>query len=231
MHSKRIMRQRLHDACIEISGFSRIIDVVISDSKLRKSQLQLRWETLLSGDQIWQWVYFKRTSEIPKEPGTYRWIFPAADSKRSIAYVGEAEVLSKRIARYLNAGNQQLYNAKESETTDRDLSERELRRALRDNHKIVTLRNGVRLARICENCTSESCSVKLERLRIDEEGAILGIEINANLFADKIGRAFLESLSILQMEQQGYRIDNRNRSAMAKELATKLPALKGARGS
>ena len=161
----------------------------------------------------------------------YRWIFPTSDSKRSIAYVGEAEVLSKRIACYLNKGNDQLQKAKATENTDADLSQNELRRALRDNHKIATLRNGVRLASICENCTCESCSVKLERLRIDEEGAILGIEINTNLFADEIGRAFLESLSILQMERQGYKIDNRNRSVMGKELATKLTALNAVRGS
>jgi len=96
---------------------------------------------------------------------------------------------------------------------------------------MATLRNGVRLVCICESCTSEGCPATLERLRIDEEAGILGIEINANLFADEIGRAFLESLSILQMERQGYSIDNRNRSAVAMELATKLSALNGLRGS
>ena len=60
---------------------------------------------------------------------------------------------------------------------------------------------------------------------------ITEVQINANLFADEISRAFLASLSILQMERQGYRIDNRNRSAVAKELATKLSALNGLRGS
>jgi hypothetical protein len=154
-----------------------------------------------------------------------------SDSHRSIAYVGEAEVLSKRIACYLNKANNALQKVKAMENTDAGLSQNELRRALRDNHKIATLRNAMRLARICENCTSEGCPVTIERLRIDEEGGILGIEINANLFAGESGRVFLESLSILQMGRQGYRIDNRNRSAVAKELATQIPALNRLRGA
>lgn len=202
---------------------------MINSATLRQSRLNLRWETLLSGDQIWQWVRRKKKSALPKGPGIYRWIFPTSDSKRSIAYVGEAGVLSERIARYLNKGNEQFQNANESENADKDWSQEDLRRALRDNHRVATLRNGVRLARICENCTSEDCSVKLESLQIDEEGVILGIEINSNLFADEIGRAFLESFSILQMEREGYTIDNRHRSAIGKNLATKLPALKRTR--
>src|ERR1039458_9932600 len=86
----------------ELEGAARGLT---SKVNIRSSQLRQYWDDLLSGEQIQQWVFLGKKSKLPEEPGVYRWMFPAVDSGRHSAYIGETEDLRSRLAKYLNAGN------------------------------------------------------------------------------------------------------------------------------
>jgi hypothetical protein len=161
--------------------------------------------------------------DLPKEAGVYKWTFPALDSGKPTAYVGEAEVLCDRLVEYIYEANRQFRNSGEASAEDESgHTEAELRAALKENHRVSTVRIGAELRRKCE-----SRSVELQKLRIDEEKSCLGIEVRAGLLNDKIGRVFLEHWAILKTEMDGYRMLNRDTSIVSKMLRKNVPTSLG----
>lgn len=184
---------------------------------IRRSQLRLDWDDLLSGEQISQWMSLGTKGDLPKGPGAYRWTFRDIDSGRPSAYVGEAADLSSRLARYLNAENNWTRDAQNSSRSPHDaFTERDLTVALRANRREPIARIGARLA------WCDTRDAQLQKLRVEEEGLILGVEVSARLLDHKIGRVFLEHWAILKMESEGYRMLNRDPSQASKAVRQKL---------
>jgi len=197
---------------------------------LRKSELAMKWEDVLSGEEIWRWVFQRKKYErspfkLPKDSGVYRWLFPVSDSGKPTAYIGEAEVLSDRLTEYLNEGNRQFHGPGNLDASNNGFSEEQCRLALRKIHRHSIARIGAELARKAENQ-----NVRLQILRISEEGSLLGIELSKLLLHDKIGRVFIEHFQVLKTETEGYTMLNRNRSQVSKMLKKKLPGALGAGG-
>ena len=192
---------------------------------IRKSQLDLAWEDLLSGEEIKAWVTEGKRFQLPKDPGVYLWTFPAEGSGKPCAYVGEGINLAERLAPYLNMASRIASNKRKApDGTNFNSPEEELSFAHRENRKQSVVRIAAKIAQKCGLC-------RLQRRKIVEEAIALAIEFSTRLLEHKAGRVLLESVTLIEMERHGYHMLNRNfpNSKHGRELREKLPHLSSKR--